>query len=313
MSTKRLALPFLFFTLFLTQCNKNASSPEQPRQMRELTSLEKQVVSADNSFGLKLFKRVNVGERGKNVFISPLSVSMALGMTLNGANGSTRDSMERVLELAGLSSDGINASYQSLIGLLTQLDPTVTFQIANSFWYRNTFAVEQPFVDVNRLYFNAEVNSLNFTDPAAASAINGWVVRATNGKINTIVDPPIPDDVMTYLINAVYFKGTWTYEFKKYDTHDEIFYLPGGGQKVCRMMNQKGNHRISSLTNGATLDLPYGNAGFSMTIFLPDYGTDIESYVDNFDESTLVQSTSGLHETDIDIAVPKFKLEYKAS
>ena len=108
------------------QCsNKPVDPPDNPP--RELTAAEKQVVETDNKFGLKLFKEIVKLDTG-NVFISPLSVSMALGMTYNGAEGTTEETMRNTLELAGLTEQEINESYRSLIDLLTKLDPRVIFE-----------------------------------------------------------------------------------------------------------------------------------------------------------------------------------------
>ena len=90
---------------------------------------------------------------------------MALGMTLNGASGETKQAMQNTLELAGLTDQQINDSYKSLIDLLVGLDPKVKFKIANSIWYRNGLTFEQEFLDVNKNFFNAEVSGLDFNNP----------------------------------------------------------------------------------------------------------------------------------------------------
>jgi serine protease inhibitor len=306
-------LPFILVILFFAQCSNNVVAPDRQDINRELSTLEKRLVTSGNSFGLDLFKQVNADQAGQNVFISPLSVSMALGMTLNGANAATRDSMAKTLGFAAMSAQDINESYQSLMGLLTQIDPGVTMQIANSIWHRSTFAVEQSFIDVNRLYFNAVVRGLDFTNPTAPTTINTWVQEATNGKIEGIVDPPIPPETMMFLINAVYYKGTWTYEFKKTDTRNAFFTLSGGTQKLVPMMNQSGNHRVASTSTADALDLPYGTDRFSMMILLPPAGVSVEGFVSSLDEAGLALISEGLRGREIDIAVPKFRLEYKNS
>jgi len=313
MKTTTRFLPFILVFSFFACRNNNVVEPGQQDINRELTTLEKRIVSSGNSFGLDLFKQVNADQAGQNVFISPLSVSMALGMTLNGANAATRDSMQKTLGFTGMSDQDINESYQSLIGLLTQIDPGVTMQIANSIWHRNSFAVQQSFINTNQLYFNAIVRGLDFANPTAPTTINTWVREATNGKIDGIVDPPIPPETMMFLINAVYYKGTWTYEFKKTDTHDSYFTLSDGTQKLVPMMTQTGKHRTAATTAAVALDLPYGTDRFSMMILLPLSGENIESFVSSLNEAALTQISEGFVESEIDIAVPKFKLEYKNS
>lgn len=287
------------------------SSGQQRVPPRPLTSQEQAIVTADNSFGLKLLTVVNKDETGKNVFISPVSISMALGMTLNGAVGATRDSMEQTLECAGLSQTDINTSYESLTALLTGLDPRVQFQIANSIWYRPALIVEEEFKSVNARYFRAEVNQIDFADPSASGTINSWVDRSTNGRIKEIVPNPIPAEIVMYLINAIYFKGTWTYRFDASLTRDDTFELPGGSTTACRMMYQKGVFQYSENDQLQAIDLPYGDAGFSMTIVLPKSGIDIDRFLDDVSGQRWSEWTSALTKTEGELYLPKFTLEYE--
>jgi len=293
-------------------CKDLGTIPQDQRiPLRPLTSAEKSIVTADNSFGFKLFAAVNKTEAAKSLFISPLSVSMALGMTLNGANGTTRDAMIQTLEFSGISQTDINASYKSLITLLSGIDPKVTLQIANSIWYRPELNVEQAFKDVNRLNFNAEINSLNFSDPNASSIINAWVDRSTNGKINKIVSDQIPSEIVMYLINAVYFKGTWTKTFDTSVTRDAVFTLPDGSHTSCKMMYQKGNLKYYADDQLQAVDLPYGDAGFSMTILLPAVGTNIDDFAGKLTQQGWNASTSNLVSREVELYLPKFKFEYE--
>ena len=189
-------------TIALAQCGSDPLGPidELPR---DLTRAETRLIEIDNSFGLKLFREINAQDPGKNLFVSPLSVAMALGMTYNGADGETQQAMARTLELEGMTIQEVNEAYRDLISLLLDLDPRVEFALANSIWYRNTMTFEQAFLDINRDYFNAEVTGLDFADPAAAGTINNWVNENTNGKIPEIVDDPIKDDLVMFLINAI--------------------------------------------------------------------------------------------------------------
>lgn len=286
-------------------------SQDQRVPPRPLTSAESAIVTADNSFGFKLFTAVNKSEAATSIFISPVSVSMALGMTLNGANGTTRDAMIQTLEFSGMTQTEINASYKSLIALLSGLDPKVTFQIANSIWYRPELNVEQTFKDVNRLNFNAEISSLNFSDPNASNIINEWVDRCTNGKIDKIVPTTIPAEMVMYLINAIYFKGAWTKGFDSSATRDDVFTRPDGSRTSCRMMYQKGMLRYFAGNQLQAVDLPYGDAGFSMTILLPAPGTNIDDFAGTLTQQLWNSSTSGLASREAELFVPKFKLEYE--
>ncbi len=300
----------LFICTGLMECTKNPllHTGELPR---ELTSLEKHVIESGGNFGLKLFKEINKEERDKNVFISPLSVSMALGMTYNGANGSTEDAMQGILELGGLTNQEVNESYKSLIELLIGLDSKVKFQIANSIWYRQEWTFEEVFLNLCGTYFNAEVSGLDFNDPNAPNIINGWVDENTNGKIKEIVDAPINPLTVMFLINAIYFKGTWTYEFDVSKTKDDLFTLPDGSKKACKMMIQSNDFQYFSNADFQAIDLPYGDGGFRMTVFLPRPEKNIDDLIaelgaENWD---LWMNSFSKHGGTLEL--PRFKLKYE--
>ena len=144
----------------LSGCDTAGGDEPVPRP-RALTTQEQVLVEASSQdFGLRLFRTVSAEEgAGRNVFLSPLSISMALDMTLNGAEDSTRAAMKEALAVAGLSQAEINASYRSLIDVLAGLDPKVRFQLANSIWYRQGFSVEPSFLNTNEEYFDGEVTA----------------------------------------------------------------------------------------------------------------------------------------------------------
>ncbi|MFC1951064.1 serpin family protein [Chloroflexota bacterium] len=279
--------------------------------VRGLTIGEQQLVESGNTFGFELLKEVVDQEGDKNIFISPLSVSMALGMTLNGADGDTYEAMQQTLELAGLTEEQINQSYESLIELLRGLDPDVAFQIANSIWYRQEFAVNQPFLDTCQDYFDAVVEGLDFDDPAAANTINAWVDENTNGKIEEIVEPPIDPLTVMFLINAIYFKGTWKYEFDEGNTQSEPFYLHNDSEVQCQMMQQQATLDYYENDDFQAVDLPYGNGKYSMTVLLPDADKDIDELIAELNDESWNEWTGNLSEEEVALYLPRFALEYE--
>lgn len=297
--------------ILFSACRDNSTGVQpSPRPIvRNLTTLEKGVVSADNSFGIKLFARINTTEQNKNVFISPFSVSMALGMALDGANGSTLDSMKMVLEHSDFTMQEINDSYKSISSLLTNIDPNVAMNIANSVWCKNSFPILPTFLDDCRTYFDAEAASLDFSSPSALQSINSWVNTKTNGKIPTILNQ-IPADVVLYLINAIYFKGTWTYQFDPANTRDTTFTTSTGNTSSCLMMSQKARFAYNETSQAQVIDLPYGNGSFSMTIVLPKAGNSIEDFVASLTQQQWDGLVNNLDSTEVELSLPKFRLEY---
>ena len=311
-----LRLPAVLLTLLICACAKDPVSPPPPRITalpRALTPGEQQLIQADNRFAIKLLKQATADTHDTlpNLFVSPLSVAMALAMTYNGAATTTEAAMRSTLELDSMTVGEVNEANQSLIALLRGLDPHVQFQIANSIWYRLGFAVEQPFLDANRTYFNARVDSLDFTSPAAAPAIDTWVDQQTHGLIHEIVPDPLPGDALMYLINAIYFKGDWTRQFDRHLTSPRPFHLDDGSTVSVPTMTYGADVPVQrTWTPLATVvDLSYGGEAFSMTIVLPRESVSVDSVVASLTlddwNAWIARLDTGFNE----LYVPKFKLE----
>jgi len=308
------AIKFLILSIFIIllsySCEKTKIEPG-PKEIN-LTQKGKILVEADNLFGIKLFKEVlKTEEPDKNVMISPLSVSLALAMTYNGADGSTKEAMEKTLELNGLTVDEINENYKILIDALASVDPKVLMSIANSIWYKHTFKVEQDFINVNQNYYYAEVSPLDFYDPDAVNTINNWVADKTKNKITEILDY-IPANAVMYLINAIYFKGIWKYEFDESDTEEKPFYLSDGTTKDVPMMVQEGSFNYLSNDIIQAVEMPYGAGNYSMIILLPQYNKTLDDVIDQLSNENWNRWLSEFYEAEkVQIHLPKFKFEYK--
>lgn len=298
--------PFIFF-----QCSNQITGPEQSNHIA-LTDIQKKVASSSDEFGLNLLEKLNDTNKESNIFISPLSVSMALGMTMNGAKGTTLNEMENTLGFTGLSQDEINQTYNNLMQALTNADPNVTMQIANSIWYKNTFSVEQKFKDVNKNYFNAAVQELDFSNPSSVNTINNWVSQNTNGKITGIISQ-IPSNAVMYLINAIYFNGNWKYQFDSTSTVDKPFYLSNGNTVTRKFMREGGNFNYFSNSLVQAIDLPYGDSTFSMMVILPNQGQDINSIVGQLNMQTLDDWINQMCIAECNVTLPKFKIECEYS
>ena len=279
MSRRRYQLGASIVLLGLFTCMGPEDGPDYSVLPRELTPDELALTQATDRFGLKLFREVvdqDVG--GGNIFISPLSISIALGMTANGAASSTLTAMRSTLELGDLTEEESNQAYQSLIELLLEADPQVQFDLANSIWTADGWTFLADFLQRTRDYFDAEVRSEDFTAPATVDLINSWIEGQTNGKITDMLDV-IPSDAVMYLINAIYFKGTWLYEFDAVNTVDDDFTMANGASMPIRMMKQEADLLYGREDDFQMVDLPYGDGLFRMTILLPSAGVHVDSLV----------------------------------
>ena len=303
--------------ILVVQCHE--ASLTAPRSItalpRTLSAAETGLISADNRFAFSLFGEIaRQTSPDSNLFISPLSAAMALAMAYNGAAGATQAEMQQVLQLDGMTLDDVDQSYRSLIGLLRGLDPQVAFTIANSVWYdpNPVYAPTPDYLATTRTYFDARVESLDFKSPSAAPTINAWVSDQTHGKIPTIVPDPIPPDAVAYLINAIYFKGSWTARFDKGLTRPGTFRLANGAAATVPMMTHGHSVRVRyARAEGVTvLDLPYGGEAFSMTIVLPQVAGGIDSLVQGLTEERWRGWVAALDSGSFEVVMPKFTLTY---
>jgi len=141
------------------------------------------IIKADKTFDIELFREAYTLSEEGNIMISPLSVSYALGMTYNGAAGTSLQAFNDVLHFGDLTTEEVNESYKDLTDKLLHLDDQVEFSIANSIWYRLGFSVLSEFLKTNKEYFDAEVKEIDFGDPQTVEVINQWIEDKTNDKI----------------------------------------------------------------------------------------------------------------------------------
>ncbi|MBN2280011.1 MAG: serpin family protein [Candidatus Marinimicrobia bacterium] len=304
---KNMLILLTLFT-FLLAC-EFSTDPDKKEVCLNLSGLQKELAATDNVFTFNLFNKLSLEEEG-NLFISPLSVSMALGMVYNGAVGDTKTEIAQMLGLSGHSDQEINEYYHKMITLLPKLDDQVKLEIANSIWVREGFSVEPEFLNINIAYFHAEIDNLDFSQTEAAEVINDWVAEATHNKIETIIDE-IPGDVIMYLINALYFKGDWTRKFKKSSTFEDNFYCQSGSTKRIDMMYQKENFNYAENDQFQLIDLPYSNEKFSLTIILPKVGHNLTDLNRSLTVSDWYNYLSNAGKKEVELYLPKFELEYK--
>jgi serpin B len=306
---RRSLVPVALATLACSDPNGPGSSTitELPRQ---LTGAEQKLISGSNTFAFDLLRQINASQRDSNVFVSPLSASMALGMTANGAVGTTYDAMHGALRLGDATRDEVNEGYKSLIALLRGLDKSTDFRIANSIWYEKTFPFNASFLTESKTFFDAEVAGLDFRSPSALATINSWVNTSTNTKIPKILDA-IADEEVMFLINAIYFKGIWQKQFEKSKTVSEPFHAYDGTSTDVPLMRQSATLRIARGADYIAADLLYGNSAFAMTVVLPNQGVDVNAVAVSLTQANWNTLEQSFTEQKTDLYLPRFKLTWE--
>lgn len=307
------AVPLVLLAFGCGTTDPGGPPPRITALPRALTSQEQRLIEADNRFAIKLLRQVTAATRDtlENLFISPLSVAMALGMTYNGAAGTTEEAMRATLELEGMTRAEVNTAYHDLIAMLRGLDPGVRFTIANSIWYREEYTFEQTFLDTVRTSYDARVEALDFSAPGAATTINDWVSQATSGLIRDIVPSPIPQDEWMYLINAIYFKGDWTQQFDRARTQNRPFHRSDGAIVSVPSMTHGREVTVRAHRDAAVqvLDLPYAGQAFTMTVVLPHEPATIDDFVASLTSEAWNTWIAALDSTRSHVYLPKFRLE----
>ncbi len=305
MKTKLFFIPFL--ALALLACNNNSGveiTEDTPLVLR--ASLQEKVIN-DNEFAFRLLSETVRESDEANVFISPLSMSIALGMAWNGADNETKREMEGMLNMADMSAEDINEYYQIMQSTLPKVDSKTKLNIANSIWYRTGFPVYPEFLEINKAVFDAEVRDLDFSDSQALKTINAWCAQKTNNLIKEPLDK-ISRDAVLYLINAIYFKGIWATKFDKKNTSVKNFTNEKNEQVRVNMMHVKGDFAYTQDETAKYLDMPYGNGSFSMTVILPHEDKTTDDVLQNFNVSNWNATLANLQTKEVDVQFPRFKI-----
>lgn len=298
----------LLLTFFLMGCAKNITPGNEAGKI-VLNEKSAKLVRAGNDFSFALLNKCLDGT-AENRMISPLSVSTALSMTLNGAAGTTLEGIQKTLGLTGLTIDEINKNYQQLTSALVKADPEVALNIANSIWIRKGYPVLPSFITVNQQYFDARVETLDFNQ-AALATINGWVNDKTNGKIPTILDH-IQDNEIMFLINAIYFNGKWKYRFDAAKTQNEQFTCTDQKVLSVPMMKMETSFGYAVQTGYKALKMPYGADKFQMVLLLPDIGNTPDQVAGKLNSDNWATLMGGLqNKTKVPVWIPKWKFSWE--
>ncbi len=310
-SIKPESVLIISFSMILFSCSKTDEKlPNEPVPIN-LTTEQVSLIESENKFAFDIFSEVlNNTEENKNIIISPLSISIALSMTLNGADGATRDSMLKALRLSGTTPEAINKSYKLLSEELLSVDKRILISIANSVWTEDDFVVKQAFIDILTNYYNAESRSFDISDPTAPDKINLWVENKTNNLIKKMISQ-LDDNTVMILINAIYFKGKWKMEFDASKTLTQPFYKSDGSTADAQMMKQTQNFKAFKGDGFTIAEFPYGQGNYVMDVILPDNRDGLGSILSILNDNSFSTWINQLTNQKVDLSFPRFKFGFK--
>lgn len=297
-----------------TSCSKDdgGEEPDLTPKNIELTTKAAEVIAYGNEFGVELFTKVALEEE-ENFMLSPLSASAALTMLLNGCEGDTYDQLKATLKYPeNMTISEINEVYQSLVAQLLVVDPKVKLALANAIFYRNGFTVKNPFLETMDADFDAEIAGLDFSLPSALTTINKWASDNTNGKIPKVLNE-ISGDAVMFIMNALYFKGDWSYQFDKSLTSDRPFYTDGSNSVNVSTMKGDIGSKVTHGNGYSAVELPYGCTNFTMVVIVPE-GT-LSDFNASFDAEKWNDITSAFDQaneySEVTVYMPKYKFSYE--
>ena len=276
----------------------------------QLTDEQKTFVSDNNDFTLKFLKSASqAGPSGKSFIYSPLSITYVLGMVNAAATGQTEQELEQTLGFHKGGIQAVNEYCKNLIDNLPKVDEQVTLNIANAiFVNQNKARLKAPYQQDMERYYDAKAEALDFKSPKTLDHINGWCEDKTNGMIPTILDE-IDPEMVSYLLNAIYFKADWSSKFDPKNTQKETFTTEKGTTQQP-MMHQA--VLISYMHNDtfSAVSLPYGNGMWNMTVLLPEDGKSTDDVIEEMAEygSFLTTYLSvPMSPYEVDLKLPKFE------
>lgn len=314
MNKYMIALLIVLSAVYLSGCgteNNESSLNNQSSDVEYGESDYANIVPSNNKLGFKILSEIQ-RDSSENIFFSPTSLMMALSMVYNGASGDTKDEIGKVLHAEGIDINDLNRANASLMSTLNKDTEHVDLNIANSIWLNETYHFQDDFSQQTEDYFNAKIEALNFGSPETPKQMNDWVKQATSDKIDHIVDSPLDQDLVSILMNAIYFKGNWKYEFDQSLTEDDDFFISETKTETVPFMTLN-KEELAYMENEQfqAVALPYGNEDMSMKVFLPHKSVSEHDFEEMFTHDHWTIWNDDFRKKEGTVILPKFTVSYE--
>ncbi|HAM99864.1 MAG TPA: hypothetical protein DCQ26_14775 [Marinilabiliales bacterium] len=302
----------LFFTLlaplFIISCSTEDVNPK--KEIPANPVLKSAIAEQNNSFSMDIFREIVLNEEtDKNIFISPMSMYYALGMAGTGAANETRDEFNTLLGWQNQADTAILLAMKSLYSDISPANNGITLEVANSLWQREGAPIKETYKNLVAEYFDAQVSALDFTDPASVDVINNWIEEKTHDRIQDMLDAISPDAIM-YLINAIYFKADWKYQFDEEENQEMTFTKENSENITTTFMRQKSTFRYLSNEYGKMISLPYADSNYCMIGLLPNDTLGIDGLLEQLTLDNWKKWNNEMTYQEVELSLPKFKYVY---
>lgn len=274
-----------------------------------LSDAQRDIIENNNAFALNLFSQMK-GFDSK--VVSPMSVSYLMGMLANGTDGQTRQEIMKAIGCEKVSLRDLNEFYQMLITRANYFDKATTINIADYIALNCHYQLKDGFASTMQNYYKAGVESLDFSKASTLKRINRWCSDHTDGMIPKIIEQ-VDADAVSYIMNAIYFNGTWTDKFDTRQTKLENFQSYTRDIKKTQMMHRNGKYQYMDNADFAAVNLPYGNGSYSMTVILPNRGKSIDEVMAGLDAKKVSELRRSMDECVVDLKLPRFTISQETS
>lgn len=291
--------------------------------MSTQASFSKSAADSNNAFAFKLLAQIKSNSQATNIFVSPLSISQALKMAMNGASANTFKQMASTLQLGDSDQSQINKDDKALVDSISTSDqsfvknsiksglgdPAFKLQLANSLWGNKNITFNPDFISACHTAYNAEVRSADFSKRETVTEINKWTSDKTQGKIPSIIQQLKESDFMV-LLNATYFKAPWEKTFNKNQSKEMPFHGQPGTSKVM-MMHRADKMFYAENAKYQAIKLPYADHQSAMYVVLPRENETVDSVLKSFDAESYKKFASNFQNKTGELFLPKFKFDYQ--
>ena len=275
-----------------------------------LTPEQKALAAAGNDFSFRFLQQVEQAGKG-DWFVSPASLQFLLGVILNGAQAATADEIAATLGIQADRLDALNDYNRLLLERFPKLDPQTKLRIGNAVFVNQEFPINKDFQKLTEKYYGAEVKNLDFRNGnASLRAINGWCSKQTEGLIPAVLEKVEPS-MFAYLLNALYFKGSWEHQFSKSSTRERTFRMASGEETQVQMMQQERKFAYGEDALFRCLRLPYGNGSYAMYLLLPQEGRTIAEVLASLDAASWETVSEQMYASSkVNLWLPTFETRY---
>ena len=280
----------------------------------ELDSL----VSANVQFTTQLLEALSNDNthQDENIIISPVSLQIALYMTLNGAEGSTEAEMAQTLGIAQNDCNLHNEGTSSLLNSLSTSDEGTKLELnQGAFYDESKISLNTAFQQNLEDFYETEFSKLDFNSDEAVDEINGWVADKTEDRITKVIEEIDPVEAL-FLINALYLKGDWENGFPEYSLRPAPFNFLDGSTIDVDMMSLDSERLYKQSENFEAVSMPLKGGDIAVQFYLPRNNGNLSDFLSSISDTELndilqYNSAEGFNNTRIFFQMPKFALKGK--